>query len=623
LSAALQLAAAVVALRLIRLTGRTTAWVLIATAVSLMALRRIITLTHVIGGATFRPDFPAELVALLISTLMVVGLAVIGPMFRSIRTSEEAARESELRFRDLFQESPVAILEADMSALKTRLVDLARRGDVREQLVANPTLAVDFFGLVRFLAANRAAVELFSARDEADLIANVRRSVTPDTATAFQESLVEIANGASEIDKESELLDFDGVRRDVLLHWSAPPQYREDLSRVLLTLADVTERREMQARLMVSDRMASIGTLAAGVAHEINNPLTYIYGNLQLIERALRHGDAQLRGYVEAAIEGSQRVRDIVSDLQILSRSEASEERPFEIDSALELATRMAHNEVRHRARLVVEKHEPLWTSGSGSRLTQVLLNLLVNAAQSIPVGDVDNNEILVRIQGDAEEVHIHIRDTGGGIPREVLPRIFDPFFTTKGPMQGTGLGLYICHRIVTDMGGDLEVISTSKEGTEFRISLPRAEPDEESSKASEEARRENGSRHRVLVIDDEPAIRDLVLLMLEGHDVVTASSGRKGIETLEGEQFDVILCDLNMADMTGMDVFDYLKTEHPTDVDRVVFMTGGVFTDRARSFLDAVPNPRLDKPFTESELAEVVDRVAGHDRTAVSGASA
>jgi len=409
----------------------------------------------------------------------------------------------------------------------------------------------------------------------------------------------------------------------VLLHWSAPPQYREDLSRVLLTLADVTERREMQARLMVSDRMASIGTLAAGVAHEINNPLTYIYGNLQLIERALRHGDAQLRGYVEAAIEGSQRVRDIVSDLQILSRSEASEERPFEIDSALELATRMAHNEVRHRARLVVEKHEPLWTSGSGSRLTQVLLNLLVNAAQSIPVGDVDNNEILVRIQGDAEEVHIHIRDTGGGIPREVLPRIFDPFFTTKGPMQGTGLGLYICHRIVTDMGGDLEVISTSKEGTEFRISLPRAEPDEESSKASEEARRENGSRHRVLVIDDEPAIRDLVLLMLEGHDVVTASSGRKGIETLEGEQFDVILCDLNMADMTGMDVFDYLKTEHPTDVDRVVFMTGGVFTDRARSFLDAVPNPRLDKPFTESELAEVVDRVAGHDRTAVSGASA
>jgi len=387
---------------------------------------------------------------------------------------------------------------------------------------------------------------------------------------------------------------------------------------------DITERLQMEKQLMISDRMVSLGTLAAGVAHEINNPLAALMANLDHAAEGVgglaRNKAAagidglplQLREIGEVlgdAREAAERVRLIVRDLKLFSRADEESRTALDIRQVIESSLRMAWNELRHRAQLVKDFDDVPPVLGNEARLGQVFLNLVVNAAQAIPDGRAHENEVRIVVQRrDPEWVVVEVHDTGSGIPETVLTQIFDPFFTTKAIGMGTGLGLAICHRIVTSLGGQIEVESQLGKGSVFRTLLPIARDDQE---AENDAVRETAEKEgRILVVDDEPALGTAIRRMLATeHEVLAVTSAREALELIsKGERFDVILCDLMMPELTGMDLHAELLEMEPLQASRMIFMTGGAFTGQARDFLAKVRNPRIEKPFDIAGIRPLID---------------
>ncbi|OJH36016.1 PAS domain S-box protein [Cystobacter ferrugineus] len=261
----------------------------------------------------------------------------------------------------------------------------------------------------------------------------------------------------------------------------------EGLPTVACITRDVTERRQVQERILATERMVSLGTLAAGVAHEINNPLAYLLSNLHFVETEVRglaervpalsgEEGLEIQQALREAIDGGNRVRDIVRDLKTFSRGGDDLRSPVDIHTVLDSCANMARSEIRHRARLVKNYGTVPRVFANDTRLGQLFLNLLVNAAQAIPHGNAHQNEIRVTTTCEAGQVMVEIQDTGVGIPPEHLTRLFDPFFTTKPVGVGTGMGLSICHGIVTAQGGRISVESHPNQGSTFRVVLPAIE---------------------------------------------------------------------------------------------------------------------------------------------------
>jgi signal transduction histidine kinase len=402
------------------------------------------------------------------------------------------------------------------------------------------------------------------------------------------------------------------------------------IERELRETALRADRKKMREQLQISERMASVGTLAAGVAHEINNPLAILTANLELMSEQLAAlaagqgpvaaGDgsmdttpsrlAKMAQPLRDALEAAERVRLIVRDLKVFSRTDAEERRgPVDIHAVLESSIRLASNEIRHRARLVKDYGELPPVEANEARLGQVFLNLIVNAAQAIPEGHAETNEIRIVTQANASgRVVVEIHDTGAGIPPAVTSRIFDAFFTTKPVGLGTGLGLAICHRIVTSYGGEISVESQVGKGSVFRIALPAAQA-EATTIAPTETEPARARRGRVLVVDDEQLLCATIQRVLEGQHAVTAVMAAKEALRLvrAGDRYDLILCDLMMPEMTGMDLHRELLQVAPDQAQRLVFMTGGAFTDNARQFLAQVSNPSIEKPFKAGKLRQMV----------------
>ncbi len=260
-------------------------------------------------------------------------------------------------------------------------------------------------------------------------------------------------------------------------------------------IRDVTERKHLELQLRLADRMASVGTLAAGVAHEINNPLAFVCSNLsflgtQLGQEALTSETlGELREVVAETHQGLERVRTIVQDLKVFSRAEGGAQSLVDVHQVVEGALRLVRYELQHRARVERELEPVPAVLGQEGRLGQVLVNLLMNALQSFPEPRPEHNRIRVvaRRQG-ADKVVVAVEDNGPGMSAEVLPRIFDPFFTTKPVGVGTGLGLSISHSLVKAMGGHLEVRSAPGEGSVFQVVLPVVACEEQEVQAARRA---------------------------------------------------------------------------------------------------------------------------------------
>jgi PAS domain S-box-containing protein len=381
---------------------------------------------------------------------------------------------------------------------------------------------------------------------------------------------------------------------------------------------DVTERHRLRAQLMVSDRMASLGTLAAGIAHEINNPLSYVIGNLQMMAESvasLTEGRDELASAIGDATDGAQRVRKIVAGLRSFSRADEESRVRLEIPEVLRAAIRLTANEVRHRAQLVCELGETPKVVADDGRLTQVFINLIVNAAHAIPEGHSDANRITVRTRGDdAGHAVIEIEDTGRGMSPDILARAFDPFFTTKEVGGGTGLGLSICHGIISALSGRIAIESAVGRGTVVRVVLPAA-PDLEIAPAqpTSPAAPRSAERLRILVVDDEPLVIEMLARVLRrDHDVVAVSCGQDALDQVSGGGwFDAIVSDVMMPNMTGIELLEALVQLEPLQAKRLIFLSGGVFTPETRARLDELGTLQLEKPVSMKELRRAVMSIA------------
>ncbi len=520
------------------------------------------------------------------------------------------------------------VLKANMPRLAPSVRRaLAEAEDVRERKRAQRLLSESearFRGIVetaqegiwmfdggRTTYVNRRMADLIGRDAEALRGTTIGEIVDVDSRPAFESGLYHLAGRTAAPDRvECQLRRADGAP---FWAWIAMSRM-EGESGVLAMVTDVTTQRKLQEQLMVSDRLASVGTLAASVAHEINNPLAAMIGNLQL---ALADAGAEdrvrdLREELQDSVACAERIRVIVRDLRIFGRIREEGTDRAEVGAVIESSLRMARNEIRHRAQVRWERSPVPAVAGDEARLGQVFLNVIVNAAQAIDVGHAAENEIVIEtgVAGPGR-VFVEIRDTGCGIPPAALRHVFEPFFTTKAPGVGSGLGLAICRQILADMGGRIDIESRAGRGATVRITLQEAQA------PARQVRDPQGGvvvasprRARVLVIDDEDMVGSVARRALAvEHDVVVETSGRRAVRRIEaGEHFDVVLCDLMMPEVGGMEVLREIVRIAPRLAPDVVFMSGGAFTPAARDFLAEVPNDRIEKPFDLVALRNVVN---------------
>ncbi|HEU4616367.1 MAG TPA: PAS domain S-box protein, partial [Kofleriaceae bacterium] len=503
------------------------------------------------------------------------------------KLAEESLQKSEKNFRTLMERAPIATFVHNNG---------------------------------RYVYVNPAAVAMLGHSREDEIIGrSLFEHVHPDARESLARRMDELSGTGSAaftglrlvradgteliFDGEAMLLDYDGVPSHVVMG------------------QDVTERDALFTRIATADRMLSIGTLAAGVAHEVNNPLAYIATNLELLAAELpnlrpsnesRLTDATLASLVSDAREGVARVNAIVRDLRSLSRP-GEKSGVCDVPAVLASSIKMTNNEIRHRARIVQSCEDNLpAVDADASRLGQVIVNLLLNAAQAIGEGEADRNEIRIRAStiDEGHRVRIDITDTGAGIPASIIRRIFDPFFTTKAPGAGMGLGLAISHQIVHSMGGEIRVESQLGAGSTFSILLPAASAP--ARHAAQVPAPPTVFSRRILLVDDEAAVgRSLQMLLAPETEVVPVIRAADALELISrGERFDAIVCDLMMPHSSGMQLYDQVAQVAPEYLGRMIFMTGGAFTPQAREFLAGLDRPHLEKPFSEQELRDALATV-------------
>ncbi|HXX66487.1 MAG TPA: PAS domain S-box protein [Polyangiaceae bacterium] len=550
-------------------------------------------------------------------------------MFRTLR-AQSAIRDSELKVKVksgrmidvIVSVQPVEM--HDDRRYVTTFLDITARKRAEERFRALLESAPDAMVIVggdgRICLVNAQTERMFGYMRE-ELVGQLISKLIPERYRArhreHREAFV-AAPRARPMGVGRELFALKKDGSEIPVEISLSPVSTEEDVLVAAAVRDISERKGLQARLALSDRLASVGTLAAGVAHEINNPLSYVMNNLEFLAQELREvggasPSARVRAMLEMlgeAREGAERVRKIVRGMKIFVRADEERRELLEIPRVLEVAINMAFNEVRHRARLVKDFEGSPAVMGDESRLVQVFINLIVNAAHAISEGAAEKNEIRITTKIDGTNAVVEVRDTGRGIPPEMLGRIFDPFFTTKPVGVGVGLGLSITHGIIAGLGGEITVKSQVDVGTIMRVVIPLARVDAVPETPPLAKHVSHAPRRgRILVVDDDPMVGRSLSRVLRGHDVTTVVSGKAALDALlSGATFDVIVCDLMMPEMTGMQLHSELTTRMPNVCDNMIFVTGGAFTVAARDFLDRVPNHRFEKPFDIKAILAAVN---------------
>jgi len=532
---------------------------------------------------------------------------------------EEALQASEARHRTLFQNSPDALLT-----------------------LTPPDWSVS--------SCNAASVAMFGARDEHDLLsrsfAQCSHERQPDNRLSLERAnallTAALREGSGAFDwtfARSEAEDFAASVTVTRMEAAGVPFLQA-------TVRDQTQERRRRADSAQTERLASMGLLAASMGHEINNPLAYLLANVEDLAQILPKfaavsgrcsaglralvgeaafssivgKDAQLLEPAELegaserardALDGARRVTCISRALGTFGRIDSSDLCKVDLQQALESALAMTANEIRFRNTLTLDfKPVPLVWASEG-KLSQVFLNLLINASHAM--ADSETRVITVRTWTDETSACVGIEDTGSGIKPENMTRIFEPFFSTKPVGGGSGLGLSICHNIIKEFGGDIQVESELNKGTRFVVRLPiwteaaalrSAPPAAEAVLAN--------VLGRILIIDDEAPLRLVMQRLLRAHETVSVSSGKEALAILQHDRaFDLILCDLMMPEVSGMDVHHWLVTHDPALAARLVFITGGAFGPVAAEYLSDAGNLKLQKPFTSADLKEMVsDRI-------------
>jgi PAS domain S-box-containing protein len=388
---------------------------------------------------------------------------------------------------------------------------------------------------------------------------------------------------------------------------------------------DVTAERDAQRQLLLADRLAALGMLVAGIGHEINNPAAYVALGVQQISRHLRGARQQGADEQRATLErvlpilddvaaGVNRIAEIVGELKLFSRNpDIDAHGSIDLNGVVRSAAALVQAELRSRARIHLELGELPPAPGAWARLSQVVLNLLINAAQAIAPGAPERNQVMVRTRHAEGTLEIVVRDSGCGIAPAALARIFDPFYTTKPVGEGTGLGLAISYDIVRRLGGTIAVDSELGRGASFTVSLPYEGVRAQAAPRAESWGEASGS---VLVVDDERPLATAIARELGARmQVELVHSGSEALRALGRDRFDAVLCDLRMPDLSGAEVWRRTRARDRAQAARFVFITGAAGAAGEAEFLREAGRPVLEKPFGMSELWRTVGAVVGESR--------
>lgn len=393
--------------------------------------------------------------------------------------------------------------------------------------------------------------------------------------------------------------------------------------RMVGTDADITElksayegRRRAEAHLARSERLASVGMMAAGVAHEINNPLAYILNNVDFALKSLSSSagrqdlDKEALNALKEAREGAVRVREVVKDLRTFSRVGDEQPQWVDVREVLESSLNIARRQIAECARLEMNLSRTREVRANRSRLGQVFLNLLVNACEAVEPGHPESNTISLSCRELGGFVEVTVRDTGVGIPPSEIHRIFDLFYTTKPVGVGTGLGLSICHDLVEALGGSIDVTSQVGVGTEFRVLLPCASSAPTTLPPPTDGDVWARAKH-MLVVDDDPLVaRSVRRLLGDKQEITLVHDGPSALAELRKRAYDVVLCDVAMPGMDGLMVLEAAHAERLAAAHRFVFMTGSLFSQEWRQRMNAVHAQCVAKPLDMSELAGALAQV-------------
>lgn len=390
-------------------------------------------------------------------------------------------------------------------------------------------------------------------------------------------------------------------------------------SAALGTAIDITDRKRAEAELLrqaaslaQTEKLAAMGSLLAGVAHELNNPLAVIVGHSHLLGRGLEGATAERAAKISAAAERCAR---IVKNFLALARQRPPERQRVHLKKVVEEALELvAYSLNAFGIEVVLDLPSDLpalWADPH--QLHQVMVNLITNAQHALRERPAGHRRLVVGIgMHDERTACIEIADTGPGIPAEIVSRVFEPFFTTKPAGEGTGLGLSLCRGIVESHGGTMRLHTEVGQGTSFRIELPITRAQVETPTVAPEAPMSPSVGARVLVVDDEPALGAMVaeLLTSLGHQVEVVTDGQHALERLAASRYDVILSDLRMPGVDGPTLYAEVQKRHPGQERCFVFLTGDTFTGGTAEFLERSGVPSLSKPFTLDEIERVVDQV-------------
>jgi signal transduction histidine kinase len=382
-------------------------------------------------------------------------------------------------------------------------------------------------------------------------------------------------------------------------------------SQTLLAL----ENMRLMRHAISSERLATVGQVATSIAHEVNNPIAYVLASQHHVREQLDHAIAlcarleggtevvelrgrleEMRQVIEDVRDGAERVRDILRDTRALAQSHDTAI-PIDVNEPIRSALRVVAAELRHRTMVTTQLADGLFVLGRPGRLSQVFVNLLVHMVERF--GEAPGNEIVIASKLTGGHVVVTVRDNGPRVPSEHLPRLFDPFFTTN---------LAIARDILRNHGGEISVQAGEEAGTSFtmvlpQVAAPRVRPRTESPIAI------HGARLRILMIDDEPNIlKSYKRALGASHDLVFASHGQEALEAIcTNGDFDLVVCDVSMPTMSGMQLFEHVRENEPALAARFVFATGGATQKSVEQFLASIPNLVLEKPFEMRVLRELV----------------
>lgn len=424
-------------------------------------------------------------------------------------------------------------------------------------------------------------------------------------------------------DIEARIIRADGESRLVRALGRPETDDHGNLQGVFGVIRDITDERRMNDQLAHVDKMASLGSLAASIAHEVNNPLTYIHANAELLAMVAAgpHGEAlsphELESVITDVADGAQRIRKIIDDLRTFSHQRTGERSRVHLREVLEAALRLCSFHLRREALLDVAIDDGIPPVGADpNRLVQVATNLLVNASHAVAGAPHEDHriELIAGPLALGEGAYFEVRDTGVGMSPSVLEAAFQPFFTTKPEGAGTGLGLSISRDIVEAAGGTIDVESTEGEGTTVRVSLPAAPTRTQTSVIPPSQRPfdlEADEPIRIFLVDDEVNVLRAYGRLLKQHDVATEHDPRAALRRLAAGDFDLVICDLTMPHLGGAELYRRLNAVRPDLTARFAFMTGNATVDGDVEALVQAGVPLFKKPLLGSDLEVLIARVA------------